>query len=130
LLAATTGSFPSRAALIILIAAAVCYFRIPRSGGRVPALFVVAVFVWSASGLGASLGVGAVVLVLFAVALAWSGERWQRPELVWLMYVLMTVAAGKIVVRDFSRESTMTLVVSLLFYGAALILLPRILKRR
>jgi hypothetical protein len=129
LFAREPGSFPIPAAIIILIAAAVSYFRLLRSGGRLPALLIAAAFVCAASGLAASLGAGAVVLMFAAIALAWSGDRWHRPELVWLMYAVMALAGGKILVRDFSRENTMTLVVSLLFYGATLIWLPRILKK-
>lgn len=130
LFASTAESFPYRAATIILIAAAVSYFRILRTGGPWPALLVAAAFVCCASGMAAALGAGAVVLTFFAVALAWSGERWKRPELIWLMYVMMTLAGCKILLHDFSHENTMTLVVSLLFYGVTLILLPGILKER
>jgi hypothetical protein len=123
------GSFPAQAAILILIAAAISYFKASRSGGRWAAMLIAAVFVWSASGLAAWMGAGSVILVFFAAALAWSGERWQRPELTRLMYVVMTLAGAKILFRDFSRESTMMLFVSLIFYGATLILLPRILRK-
>ena len=126
------GSTPSplRAAAIVLISAAICYLKLSRTADPWPALFVATAFLWTAAGVAASQGAGAVALLLFAVLLAWSGARWRKPELTWLMYAAMTLAAAKILFRDFSRENTMTLVVSLLFYGATLILLPRILRKR
>lgn len=73
---------------------------------------------------------GTVVLTLLSVALAWSGMRWERRELVWLVYGLMALAAWKLVARDFQNERNLALVASLLFYGGTLILLPRILQRK
>jgi hypothetical protein len=73
---------------------------------------------------------GTAVLTLASVALAWSGLRWQRKELVWVAYGFMALAAWKLVARDFQHERSLALVVSLLFYGGALILLPRILQRK
>ena len=123
------GPFPWREAIIILVAAAVSYLRMAQTGERWSALLTAAGFLWTAAGLAESLGAGSIALMIFAVALAWSGERWHRRELIWLMYAVMTLAGVKILLRDFSRESTMTLVVSLIFYGATLILLPRILAK-
>jgi hypothetical protein len=73
---------------------------------------------------------GTVVLTLLSAALAWAGKRWEKRELVWLVYGFMGLGAWKLVVRDFEREHSLTLVVSLLFYGGTLILLPRILARK
>jgi hypothetical protein len=73
---------------------------------------------------------GTVVLTLLSAALAWSGKRWEKRELIWLVYGFMGLATWKLAVRDFEREHSLTLVVSLLFYGGTLILLPRILQRK
>jgi hypothetical protein len=73
---------------------------------------------------------GTVVLTLLSAALAWSGKRWEKRELIWLVYGFMSLAAWKLAVRDFEREHSLTLVVSLLFYGGTLILLPRVLSRK
>ena len=102
-----------------------------------------AVFVWLAAGAATRALVlaypgsgvpadtfGTVVLTLVSVALAWSGRRWEKGELVWLVYGFMGLAAWKLAVRDFQYEHNLTLVVSLLFYGGTLILLPRILQRK
>jgi hypothetical protein len=71
---------------------------------------------------------GTAVLTLLSVALASSGMRWQRSELLWLVYGFMALAAWKLIARDFQHEHSLALVVSLLFYGGTLILLPRILR--
>jgi len=84
---------------------------------------------WPGSGAPADT-LGTVVLTLLSVALAWSGMRWERPELVWLVYGFMALAAWKLVARDFQNERNLALVASLLFYGGTLILLPRILQRK
>jgi hypothetical protein len=84
---------------------------------------------WPGSGAPADT-LGTAILTLLSVALAWSGMRWHRRELVWLVYGFMALAAWKLVARDFQHEHSLALVVSLLFYGGTLILLPRILQRR
>jgi len=73
---------------------------------------------------------GTVVLTTFSVALAWAGTRWPARELVWLAYGFMGLGAWKLATRDFVNERNLALVISLLCYGGALILLPRILRKR
>jgi hypothetical protein len=84
---------------------------------------------WPSSGTPADT-LGTAVLTLLSVALAWSGVRWQRRELVWLVYGFMALAAWKLVARDFQHEHSLALVVSLLCYGGTLIVLPRVLKNK
>ncbi len=72
---------------------------------------------------------GTAVLTTLSVALAWVSARWRKREGGWLVYGLMAIGAYKLVMRDFPEERNLTLVVSLLFYGGALILLPRLLQR-
>jgi len=72
---------------------------------------------------------GTVVLTALSVALAWAGAHWLKRELVWLVYGLMALGAWKLATRDFVKEHNLAVVVSLLFYGGALILLPRILRK-
>lgn len=71
---------------------------------------------------------GTVVLTGLSLALAWAGARWGKPELVWLLYGLMALAGYKLAIRDFINEHNLPLVVSLLCYGGALIVLPRMLR--
>ncbi len=72
---------------------------------------------------------GTVVLTTFSVALAWASTHWPKRELVWLVYGFMGLGAWKLATRDFVNERNLALVISLLFYGGALILLPRMLRR-
>ena len=69
------------------------------------------------------------LLTLLSVALAWTGRRCQRPELVWLVFPLMLLTGYRILVHDFRLEHTLALFLSLLLYGGALVLLPRILAK-
>ena len=67
--------------------------------------------------------------MLLVAAAAWSGMKWQRQELIWLVYALMAVAGGKLLMRDLRLENTLPLVVSLLLYGGTLTVLPRMLRK-
>lgn len=69
------------------------------------------------------------VLTLVSLALAWARWRFGRSELSWIVYPLMGFAAYKLLFVDFRGSHTLALFVSLLFFGASLILLPRILQR-
>ncbi|HZU27252.1 MAG TPA: hypothetical protein VFA04_17125 [Bryobacteraceae bacterium] len=71
-----------------------------------------------------------VILTAISLALAWLGARTRRKHLIWVVYPLMVVAAWKIAVRDFPNEHNIALVISLLCYGRALMLLPRIIRAR
>ncbi len=88
---------------------------------------------WRTAAGGKSLGIpadtiGTMVLTGLSLALAWAGTRWGRRELVWLLYGFMALAGYKLATRDFMDEHNLPLVVSLLCYGGALILLPRMLR--
>jgi len=72
---------------------------------------------------------GTVALTTFSVALAWASTHWQKGELAWLVYAFMGLGAWKLATRDFVNERSLALVISLLFYGGALILLPRVLRK-
>ena len=72
---------------------------------------------------------GTVVLTSFSVALAWASAHWSKRELAWLVYGFMGLGAWKLATRDFVNERSLALVISLLFYGGALILLPRLLRK-
>ncbi len=71
---------------------------------------------------------GTVVLTGLSLALAWVGTHRRRPELVWLLYGFMALGGYKLATRDFINEHNLPLVVSLLCYGGALIVLPRMLR--
>ena len=86
---------------------------------------------WIAGGLIASVArsdtAGTIVLIATALTLAWAGKRWSRREFIWLLYGFMAMAAYKLATRDFRDEHNIALVLSLLSYGGALIVLPKVL---
>jgi len=98
-------------------------------------LAVYAILAVSRTALGGGTGsiptdtLGTVVLTALSLALAWVGTRWRKPELVWLLYGFMALGGYKLAVRDFMNEHSLSLVVSLLCYGGALIVVPRMLRR-
>jgi hypothetical protein len=69
------------------------------------------------------------VLSLGALVLAWAGARWGRVEFSRLVYPVMVLGAWRVVAIDLRQDRTTALFLSLLLYGAALILLPRIITR-
>ncbi len=70
------------------------------------------------------------VLTLGSVALAAAGVRWGRRELVWLVYPMMLLAAGKLVAQDLRGNRTMALFLSILLFGGSLTVLPRLMQKR
>ena len=73
---------------------------------------------------------GTVILTGLSLALAWVGTRWRKPELVLLLYGFMALGGYKLATRDFINEHNLPMVVSLLCYGGALIVLPRMLRSK
>lgn len=71
---------------------------------------------------------GTVVVTGMSLVLAWLAAKWERREFAWLLSGLMALCAYKLVIRDFRTEHNIALVISLLAYGGALILLPRLLR--
>jgi hypothetical protein len=69
------------------------------------------------------------VLTFLAVLLAWGAARLRRFEMAWLVYPFMVLTAYKLLAQDLRQGETLALFVSLLLYGGALVLLPRILHR-
>jgi hypothetical protein len=66
------------------------------------------------------------VLAAVALLLAWSAARWSdRPEFGRLVYPVMALGAYRMIGVDLRQDRTAALFLSLLFYGAALMLLPR-----
>ncbi len=145
------AAFPWPSALALLAAAALCWAAVALSPAPTTAawrniasslavaatlclLLAASVFrlvasAWSAIASLPAATVSTAVLTSVAVTLAFLSARWRRRELAWLVYALMALGAYKLITRDFPRERNLSLVVSLLFYGGALILLPRILQR-
>ena len=64
-----------------------------------------------------------------ALALAFAGARWKRVELGWVAYAAIGFGTLKLLLEDLRLGNPASLVVSLLFYGGVLILLPKLMQR-
>jgi len=71
-----------------------------------------------------------VVICGVALALGFLSSRQRRVELAWLAYAAVALGTLKLLLEDLRFGNAASLVVSLLFYGLILILLPRVTKRR
>jgi hypothetical protein len=71
-----------------------------------------------------------VTICALALGLALLGSRWKRPELRWIAYAVVVLGTLKLLVEDLRFGDAGSLVVSLLFYGLILILLPRLTRPR
>jgi hypothetical protein len=70
------------------------------------------------------------VLAAGALVLAWAGWRPGRPEFSQLVYPVMALGAYRMIAVDLRGDRTAALFLSLLLYGGALMLLPRMSSRR
>jgi hypothetical protein len=151
-----TAAWPGEHAAAVgagALAAAVCYLLVVRHrpaergawGVQAFRLVVAGALVWLAAGVAAGtltaayhalFGAGAShaycatlhtgVLAGAALLLAWAGSRWNRLELSRLIYPVMIAGAYRLVVEDLHQDRKAALFLSLLLYGAALTLLPRL----
>ncbi|MBZ5678474.1 MAG: hypothetical protein LAO24_00045 [Acidobacteriia bacterium] len=71
-----------------------------------------------------------LVLCALALIFAFAASRFERPELGWLAYATIACGTAKLLFEDLRLGNAASLVVSLLFYGLVLILMPRILTRK
>jgi len=70
-----------------------------------------------------------VVICAVALTLGFLGSLQRRIELAWLAYAAVALGTLKLLMEDLRFGNAASLVVSLLFYGLILILLPRVTKR-
>jgi hypothetical protein len=70
------------------------------------------------------------VLSIAALLLAWLGRKERLREWGWLVYPLLVAIGMKMVMRDFQVSRPATLFVAMALYGAALIVAPRLRRRR
>jgi hypothetical protein len=70
-----------------------------------------------------------VVVGAAALLLAWMGGRGVFAEGRWLTFVVLVLGGIKLLVEDFMAGRPATLVLSLAVYGAALIVVPRWVRR-
>jgi hypothetical protein len=73
-------------------------------------------------------GIRTIVTCLVALSLGYCASLLRRPELGWLAYAAVGLGALKLLLEDLRFGNAASLVVSLLFYGLILILLPRLLR--
>lgn len=69
-----------------------------------------------------------VVNCALALALGYLGSLWNRTELTWVAYTAVAFGTLKLLFEDLRFGNAASLVVSLLFYGLILILLPRLTR--
>jgi hypothetical protein len=70
-----------------------------------------------------------IVNCALALVLGFLGSRWKRAELGWVAYAAVAFGTLKLLFEDLRFGNAASLVVSLLFYGLILILLPRWTRR-
>lgn len=153
-LAGTVPAAPDWGAWIVAVSAALCYvvgswgtqaaqdqpkrrllWVLPAVlvGFAAAALAVVAI-VWLAAGrleLNPSRlsVIRTIVNCALALALGFLGSRWKHVELGWVAYAAVAFGTLKLLFEDLRFGNAASLVVSLLFYGLILILLPRLTRR-
>jgi hypothetical protein len=71
-----------------------------------------------------------IVLVVSAIAVAATGAHPAGREAAWLTYPLLLIAGMKLVFVNFMQGRPTTLFAALAVYGAALIVAPRLLRRK
>jgi hypothetical protein len=95
--------------------------------------FLVSLLVWLAE-LGMTPGASHVAVIrtlitcLVALALAFSGSRWQRSELVWIAYGTLALVTAKLLFEDLQHGHPGSTAVSIFLYAVALILVPRMAR--
>jgi len=150
---ALAGTFPAAPGWIVWIVAAsavLCYavggrFRTERWNQRFLQLlsailavaavitFLVSVLVWLAA-VGMTPGASQVAVIrtlitcAVALALAFSGTRWQRSELVWIAYGTLALVTAKLLFEDLQHGHPGSTAVSIFLYAVALILVPRMAR--
>lgn len=70
------------------------------------------------------------ILSLAAMGLAALSRDWRLRELRWFVPVVLTVCGLKILFEDFVQGRPLSQFLTLAFYGAALLLTPRLVRRR
>ena len=67
-----------------------------------------------------------MIVCAAAFALAYSGARWQRVELVWSAYFALAFVSAKLLFEDLRYGRSSSIAISLFFYAVALIVVPRL----
>jgi hypothetical protein len=132
---------------VVLMAALLCYTASVALGrGRrahwadpVETFASAALVCWGAAGLISGwlsahvAGISPVrtaLLTILALGAGWLGRRFERRELILLAYPLMAIAGVKLIAEDFQEGRSLIFVLSLLLFGAGLMILPGLLRKR
>ncbi|MGB9233974.1 MAG: hypothetical protein WCC04_06140 [Terriglobales bacterium] len=149
-LAGTFPSAPGWRVWIVAVAALLCYalggrfqgqrwnHRLLRLLSAVLAVSAVATFlvsglVWLAA-IGMTPGASHVALIRtlitcsLALALAYSGSRWRRIELVWTAYGTLVFVTAKLLFDDLPHGHSGSIAISISLYAMALIIVPRLAR--
>ena len=95
--------------------------------------FLVSSLVWLAA-VGMTPGASEVAVIrtlitcAVALALAFSGSRWQRAELVWIAYGTLALVTAKLLFEDLQHGHPGSTAMSIFLYAVALILVPRMTR--
>lgn len=153
--AASVASITPATVFVIVVAGVCSWFEVATHGktwgrfSRAPKLMMVLVLMLGVGAMLVTLGArlipaaadgqvsaGALatlrtaVLALAALALALLG-RWSRlPEAAWLVYPVLIAGGLKLLLEDIRAGHALTLFISFALYGGALILSPRLARRR
>lgn len=97
------------------------------------ATFLISGLVWlTAIGMTPGAAHVAVIRTLItcalALALAFSGSRWARVELVWTAYGILALVAAKLLFQDLAHGQSGSIALSIFLYAAALIVIPRVAR--
>jgi hypothetical protein len=79
--------------------------------------------------LGALAALRTIVMTMAILLLAWLGRIWSRAELIWATYLLLGLAPTRIVVDDLPHGRPATLFLTLVAFGIAIILAPRLIRK-
>ena len=97
------------------------------------ATFLVSALMWLAA-TGMTLGDSHVAVIrtlitcALALALAFSGSRWQRIELVWIAYGALALVTAKLLFEDLHHGHPGSIAISIFLYAVALIVVPRMAR--
>lgn len=69
------------------------------------------------------------LLIALAAGSSWAGRRFGHEELVWLVYPLLAAAGVKLLVEDLRAGRSLTMFLSLILFGGALLLLPKLVRQ-
>ncbi len=64
-----------------------------------------------------------------ALALAFTGSRWQRVELVWIAYATLALVTAKLLFEDLRQGHPEFIAASIFLYALTLILVPRVVRK-